>query len=144
MTFTNSCIRYLVLLLFLFTGKPAVNGQNNESIRDILPYAVIDKGEIDLGKIEQGSRSTGEIRIRNEGAKEFLIARVRSSCGLMIPTWPDRATGPGEEVVVSFRYDTSRPGPFERKVVIHTNSYQRTLVVTVKGEVITGKRNKNI
>lgn len=130
----------LFILLLLYPGNRCFGawpgGKGVDEIMMTLPYAVPEKEVIDLGLIKQGSRSSGEIRILNKGVKDFVIARVRSSCGLMIPTWPDGAVGHNEEAVVRFRYDSSRPGPFERKVVIHTNAYQRTLVVTVKGEVV--------
>ena len=113
-----------------YTGK-----QEDENIKSKLPYAVIDNQIIDLGKIKQGSRSEGHIKLKNEGGRDMVIGRVRGSCGLMIPTWPSYAIAPGEEVTIQFRYDSTRLGKFERNVVIHTNAYQRNIIVKVKGEV---------
>lgn len=129
-----------IFIFILMTGLPffsAERPQEDQSFwRYSQPYIVIDEEVKDMGILEQGERGNGEIRLRNEGVREFLIGSVRSACGLMIPAWPSEPVTPGEEVILRFRYDTSRLGPFERKVIIHTNAFQKTVVVTVKGEVV--------
>lgn len=67
----------------------------------------------------------------------MIVARVRSSCGLLITSWPASPLKTGEQATISFRYDTSRPGPFRRNIIVHTNAWQGTLVIPVKGEVRT-------
>ena len=128
-----------ILWLALIFAPFAVPAADNKGIRASYPYAVLIKDTIDMGIIERTDRVTAEIRLRNEGTPELTIARVRSSCGLMIPTWPAEAISTGEEAVIRFRYNANRLGRFERFIVIHTNAWQKTLVVPVSGEVVPQK-----
>jgi hypothetical protein len=130
----------IVHILFLLTSlaavaRPAPEGNPPEA-RARYPYAVPEQAVFDLGQVVQGPVATGTIVIANEGAADLRIARVRSSCGLMIPAWPDGPVAPGDKARVGFRYDTGRLGPFERIVIIHTNAWQRDLRITVRGEVV--------
>ncbi|TVR42487.1 MAG: DUF1573 domain-containing protein [Bacteroidia bacterium] len=134
-----------ILIFILISGLSLFSAEKQREDQSFWrysqPYIVIDQAVKDMGIMEQGARGNGEIRLRNDGAREFLIGSVRSACGLMIPSWPPEPVAPGEEVILRFRYDTSRLGPFERKVVIHTNAYQKTVVITVKGEVIPAAKS---
>ncbi len=121
-----------VILLVAFTAWAL-----DKDIKASYPYAILLSNDtINMGTIEAGSRATGQIRLRNEGTPDLLIAKVRSSCGLMIPTWPTDAIKTGEEATINFRYNTNRIGPFTRNIIIHTNSYQKTLIIPVYGEII--------
>ncbi len=124
----------ILLVFILFTNLTVLADDSN--IRSSFPYAVLHTDTLDMGLIEQGSRATGQIGIFNDGKPDMLIAKVRSSCGLMIPTWPDEPVKTGEEVIINFRYNTNRIGPFKRNIIIHTNAWQKTLIVYVHGEVI--------
>lgn len=117
------------------TSLSVVAGEDDER-KNRFPIAVIEDDEIDMGQITEGTRQTGEIKITNIGEEDLLIGRVRSSCGLMIPNWPEDPVEKDDEVIIRFRYDTTRLGPFERKVIIHTNGWQKNLIITVSGEVI--------
>ncbi len=122
----------LISLLITFTAWAV-----DKDIKASYPYAILLSNDtINMGTIEAGSRAAGEIRLRNEGTPDLLIAKVRSSCGLMIPSWPTDAIKTGEEVTIIFRYNTNRIGPFTRNIIIHTNSYQKTLIIPVYGEII--------
>ncbi len=100
------------------------------------PWAVIDKDTIDLGILKQGITARSHITVRNEGQYDLIIAGVRSSCGLMIPNWPAEPVQTNEEVMVSFRFNASRLGAFERRITIHSNAFQKNKIITVLGEVV--------
>ncbi len=133
-------LKTLVLLLIIicvFTSVSAGEkpGNNNH------PVLQLETKEIDMGQLVSGQRVSGEIRVTNAGAQDLLIGRVRSSCGLMIPTWPDEPISEGEEAVIRIRYNTNRLGPFVRKVIIHSNGHPKTHVVKVTGEVVPSEKN---
>lgn len=111
------------------TGEP-------QEARERYPYAVIDVSLVDFGKVERGSTISGKVGITNEGALDLMIAKARSSCGLLIQTWPDFAIKTGETVFIHYRFDNQRLGLFERLITIHTNAWQKDLIVKVRGEVI--------
>jgi hypothetical protein len=118
------------------SGGEAVKAEGYPGILEHYPYAVLEAAEYNFGRVTAGSVLAGIIVISNEGAADLLVAKVRSSCGLMIPSWPTQPTPRGENIRISFRYDSSRTGPFERLITIHTNAWQKDLVVKVRGEVI--------
>lgn len=120
-----------LVLPFLLHGAV----KTDDEIRTKYPYALLDTDTIDLGKVKAGQQLRPSFSISNTGAHDLLIAKVRSSCGLMIPTWPVEPIKPGKAATIHFRYDSNRLGPFVRHVVIHTNAWQKTLIVTVKGEI---------
>jgi hypothetical protein len=135
-------MKYLCLLisfqalLFALSNIALASDTDEAALKRSYPWAVIEKDTFDLGTIKQGSTARNHITIRNEGRHDLIVAGVRSSCGLMIPNWPADPVGRNEEVVINFRYNASRLGAFERKIILHTNAYQKTIVVTVFGEVI--------
>ena len=136
MNHTATGIILIILLTFIIPGTTLAQEANEEEIKSGYPYASLSEEEIDMGVMKAGSNGDGTITLTNLGEPDLLIARIRSSCGLMIPTWPETAISRGDTVSVRFRYNTSRLGSFERKITIHTNGWQKNLIVTVKGEVI--------
>ncbi len=123
-------------LTVLFFSFVLILMADDSVITENYPYAVLSADTIDMGTVQAGERFTGRITITNEGKPDLLIARVRSSCGLMIPNWPTEPIRQGEDATINFRYNTNRPGPFTRNIIIHTNGYRKTLVVAVYGEII--------
>lgn len=115
--------------------SPMLFAADPPEARQRYPYAVLERDVFEFGKLEAGPAVRGTIIITNEGAVDLLIAKVRGSCGLMIPSWP-ASVSPGGEAQIHFRYDGSRLGPFERHITIHTNAWQKDLVVKVRGEIL--------
>jgi hypothetical protein len=132
--------RFMAACLLLAGAPILLRGETPDNeppeARTLFPYAVLEQTEVDFGIVTEGSPIQGTIRITNEGEVELLVVKVRGSCGLMIGSWPAEPVGQGEQLQISFRYDSSRPGPFERLVTIHTNAWQKDLVVKVRGEVL--------
>ncbi len=130
MTLKNMAI--LLVIVCVFSCVQA--GENSQVVN--YPVLRVESDSVDLGNLVAGERASGEITVYNDGDKDLLIGRVRSSCGLMIPTWPGEAIPPGEEATIRFRYNTSRQGYFVRNIIIHTNGHPKTRVVQVTGHVM--------
>lgn len=109
-------------------------------VRNSYPYALLSADSLDLGRLQAGGHGQGSVTITNGGRYDLVISRVRSSCGLLITTWPSQPLKTGEQGTITFRYDTARPGPFVRNIVIHTNAWQKNLVIPVKGEVLPANK----
>lgn len=133
---------YSRLLFFLvgFCFLTQLRAAEPPEARNNFPYAVLSADSIHLGRLLPGSQGQGSLSITNGGRHDLIISRVRSSCGLLITTWPTEPLKPGERGSITFRYDTARPGPFERNIVVHTNAWQKNLLVPVTGEVISAER----
>jgi hypothetical protein len=131
--------RLTFLVIFCIASIPYgfSNDVNDvDEARERYPYAVLSQNDITFDRMMQGSVLSGSIVIKNEGGSDLVIAQVRSSCGLMIQSWPASPVQPGKEVSIHFRYDSQRIGAFERFVTIHTNAWQKDIVVKIRGEVV--------
>jgi hypothetical protein len=126
------------LFFFLFSKVFASDPPPPEALSNHA-YAILSADSIDMGRLQAGNPGVGSITLTNAGNREMIVARVRSSCGLLITSWPAKPLSPGEQASISFRYDTSTLGAFRRNIVIHTNAWQGTLVVPVKGEVVPAR-----
>jgi hypothetical protein len=128
---------YFFSLLFTIGFVSArSDGITPDEIKKWYPYAVVDMKEIDFGQVESGKPVTAKVSISNEGSYDLLIAKARSSCGLMIQTWPSAPVKPGDSVLLNFRFDSNRLGPFARLITIHTNAWNKDLTIEVKGEIV--------
>ena len=122
--------------MFALSNIVLASDEGNEALKRSYPWAVIEKDTIDMGVLQQGIAARSHFTVRNEGRHDLIIAGVRSSCGLMIPNWPTEPFGTKQEAVINFRYSASRLGLFKRNITIHTNAYQKNIVLTVIGEVV--------
>ncbi len=111
-------------------------GLTPEEAKKRYPFATVDVHSIDFGRLESGKTIAGKVYITNEGSFDLLIANARSSCGLMIQTWPSAPVNPGDTVQLNFRFDSSRIGSFHRVITIHTNGWHKDLTIEVRGEVV--------
>lgn len=127
------------LLISMLAAHALAASDDNESLKTQYPWAVIRSDTIQLGAVTAGTRIRSHLVLRNEGWYDLIIAGVRGSCGLMIPNWPAEPVHTNEEAIINFTFNASRLGPFERKITLHTNAYQKTIVVTVLGEVLPAK-----
>lgn len=135
--------RFLFFLASLIVLPVCVFSTDDEIARQTYPYVVVEPVRFDFGQIPTGQPITGKIELSNEGAYDLVIAKARSSCGLMIQTWPSAPVAPGDKVTISFRFDTNRTGPFDRLITIHTNAWQKNLIIEVRGEVMPDESIRN-
>lgn len=100
---------------------------------DTYPIISLEQKIIDFGTVVQGENLTKQIKVSNNGNRSLKISNVRGSCGLMVTAFPRQDIAPGESGIISFRYDTSRLGEFERNITIHSNSEENSVKIIVKG-----------
>lgn len=128
----------------LFFGL-AVNAQEGGSVvPNIDPNASEMKFEtevIDYGTVKYDANGVREFKIKNVGRSPLTISNVQGQCGCTAttidgkPGWPQEPILPGKTASVKVKYDTKRPGPFEKNVTITTNSKEPSKVVKIKGVV---------
>lgn len=88
----------------------------------------------DLGKV------TTYFKVVNVGNKPLSLLSVRASCGCTTPTYSNKPIAPGDtgQVVVTYN-PAGRPGKFDKKIKVETNSSGVPMVLTIKGVVIGDK-----
>jgi len=91
--------------------------------------------EHDYGVIEQGSDGTYNFEFTNSGTEPLVLSNVRSSCGCTIPQWPKEPINAGESASILVKYNTSRPGPFNKSITVYSNASDQPIILHIKGKV---------
>lgn len=102
------------------------------------PGAVIsiETDTFDFGTIRKDGNGTCIFELTNSGFEPLIISKCDKSCGCTIPKCNHEPILPGETTEVEVTYDTSRVGPFQKSVKVHSNATNTPLLVLkVKGTV---------
>ncbi len=102
-----------------------------------LPKVKFETEEHDFGTIVQGEKIAWVFNYENIGKSDFIISRVKSSCGCTIPKWSKKPLSPGgkEELEIIFDSDRKR-GSIYKSITLFTNSQPSKIKLFIKGEVI--------
>lgn len=91
---------------------------------------------IDYGKIEHNANGLREFKFKNTGKEPLIISNAVGSCGCTTPEWPKEPIKPGQSGIIKVKYDTNRPGQFEKTVTITSNAKTPTKTLKIKGNVL--------
>lgn len=128
----------------LFLGIGLHAGAQELSTPSIDPNAPEMKFEtevIDYGTVKFDGNGVREFKVKNVGKSPLTISNVQGQCGCTAttidgkPGWPQEPILPGKTASIRVKYDTKRPGPFEKNVTITSNAKEPTKVVKIKGVV---------
>ena len=97
---------------------------------------------INYGKIEKGANGTRVFKFKNEGTEPLVLNSVRASCGCTTPKWTRGPIAPGAEGNITVKYDTNRMGNFHKTVTVNSNATNKTVVLTIKGQVMNPAAQK--
>jgi archaellum component FlaG (FlaF/FlaG flagellin family) len=118
----------------LLTANIMSAQQKNASI------AVIDSTVYDFGTInESDGPVTHTFKIKNDGEKALVVTKVATSCGCTTPDWTKEPIAPGQTGEIKVTYDpvNRSGGPFTKTVSVYSNGKTGSLVLTLKGNVIS-------
>src|ERR1043166_3665793 len=137
-------MKKIIALCALFTSL-AFTGKAQESVvPQIDPNAAEIKFEnevLDYGTIDYDANGVREFKFKNVGKSPLTITNVQGECGCTSttidgkPGWPQEPILPGKSGVIKVKYDTKRPGRFEKNVTITSNAKFATKKVRIKGEI---------
>ena len=97
---------------------------------------------INYGKIEKGANGTRVFKFKNEGTEPLVLNSVRASCGCTTPKWTREPIAPGAEGNITVKYDTNHMGNFHKTVTVNSNATNKTVVLTIKGQVMNPAAQK--
>lgn len=97
---------------------------------------------INYGKIEKGANGTRVFKFKNEGTEPLVLNSVRASCGCTTPKWTREPIAPGAVGNITVKYDTNRMGNFHKTVTVNSNATNKTVVLTIKGQVMNPAAQK--
>lgn len=96
---------------------------------------------LDYGTVKFDGNGVREFKVKNVGKSPLTITNVQGQCGCTTATidgkqgWPQEPILPGKTASIKVKYDTKRPGPFEKNVTITSNAKLNSVVVKIKGVV---------
>ena len=96
---------------------------------------------LDYGTVKFDANGVREFKVKNVGKSPLTITNVQGQCGCTAttidgkPGWPQELILPGKSASIRVKYDTKRPGPFEKNVTVTSNSKLSSVVVKIKGVV---------
>ncbi len=91
----------------------------------------------DFGKIEQGKPATYSFEFKNTGSEPVIISDASASCGCTKPSWSKEPIMPGKTGSVSATYNAAAGGPFNKSVTVMSNAETPSVVLYLKGEVVS-------
>lgn len=123
----------LIAITFLFTGVDAQQKKATISF---------DKTTHNFGKFKEEAGSTEyKFEFTNTGGEPLIINKVKASCGCTTPAWSREPVAPGARGYVSAKYNPkNRPGNFSKSITVWSNGEPGTMVLRIKGEVISRPR----
>ncbi|MFW6101486.1 MAG: DUF1573 domain-containing protein [Bacteroidota bacterium] len=106
------------------------------------PKLVFDKATHNFGEIrEDGGNVEHKFTFTNTGDKPLVINEVKASCGCTSPSWSQEPILPGKKGYVSTTFDPrSRPGNFNKSILVRTNASNGTVILKIKGKVLPKDR----
>lgn len=111
------------------------------SIDPNAPVMQFESEVLDYGTVKFDGNGVREFKVKNTGKSPLTITNVQGQCGCTSttidgkPGWPQEPVLPGKSAAIRVKYDTKRPGPFEKNVTITSNAKEPSKVVKIKGVV---------
>ena len=97
----------------------------------------LDSTFLDLGKQKEGKEIEITFRFKNSGSKKLVIQNVTAQCGCTIPEKPEKPFAPGEEGVITAKYNGSGHGETRKEVYVTANTNPTTShTLTFRAELI--------
>lgn len=136
--------------LFLGVGFSAQAQEGGSVVPNIDPNAPEMKFEtevLDYGTVKFDANGVREFKVKNVGKSPLTITNVQGQCGCTSttidgkPGWPQEPILPGKTASIKVKYDTKRPGPFEKNVTITSNAKEPSKLVKIKGVVESAPAN---
>lgn len=132
-------MKKVLLALALFAGL-AFKGNAQEvttpNIDPNAPEIKFDSEVIDYGVLEYDANTLREYKFKNTGKSPLVLSNVQVQCGCTnVDGWPKDPIAPGKSASFKVKYDSKRPGKFDKKITVTSNAKNPTVVLTIKGEV---------
>ena len=100
------------------------------------PEIKFDNETIDYGVLEYDGNTLREYKFKNVGKTPLIISNVQVQCGCTnVDGWPKEPIAPGKTATFKVKYDSKRPGKFDKKITVTSNAKNASVVLTIKGEV---------
>lgn len=114
------------LTAFLLFFSILISAQNSEKAGAEITFL---NSTVDYDTIERYSNGTRTFVFYNTGNEPLVITNVKSSCSCTVPTWTKEPIPPGGRGEISAKYNTKKPGKFNRPITVNTNAGTHTIKI---------------
>ncbi len=90
----------------------------------------------DFGKVPQGKPVTTEFAFTNIGAEPLILTEVKPTCGCTIADYTKTPVKHGEKGTIKITYNAVVEAPFNKTIVVTSNSKTPTKYLVIVGEVV--------
>ncbi|MBQ9077491.1 MAG: DUF1573 domain-containing protein [Muribaculaceae bacterium] len=120
--------RYFLSVTVLLSAVAVMAGPRMEWIKDSHDFGVFR---------EECGIVACEMQFVNTGDSPVVITDARATCGCTTPEYPESPVAPGDTATVTVSYNAlGRPGRFNKKVYLYTNTEKEKYTLTISGVVI--------
>ena len=109
--------------------ETAVNNLSNPSFNWV-------ETTFNFGSIKLGIPVIHEFSFTNDGDGPLIITSVKATCGCTVTDYSRDPVSPGEQGFVRATFNAAKPGPFSKTVTVLSNTGEKAIVLTIKGEVV--------
>lgn len=136
----------ITFFIFSFVSLGLFAKENQNSTNDSIIFGKLTNDSIifgklinDYGTIVLGSDGSCEFRFTNKMKSALVIHNVKASCGCTVADWPKEPIPAGKTGVIKVKYNTNIAGPFHKTITVNSNAKNPTVVLQIKGNVVSGQ-----
>lgn len=105
------------------------------------PEISFTKNEYNFGTVKEGEIVETSFVLTNTGKSDLVITDAKASCGCTVPQWPRNAVKPGENALVTVKFNTTgKPNKQVKTVTLYTNTVKGRETLKLTGQVIPKKK----
>ncbi len=121
---------FAVILGFAFTAS----AQDNQKAE-----FKFNEEKHDFGKIQQGTPVTTVFEFTNIGKEPLILTEVKPTCGCTIADYTKAPVKSGEKGTIKITYNAAAISPFNKTIVVKSNSKTPEKYLNIVGEVVVAK-----
>ena len=111
-----------ILLLLTIMVLSAVSVYSQEDNGPIISF---EENRFSFDTIARNSNGEHNFFFVNAGSEPLLITSAFSSCGCVVPEFPNQPILPGEKSSIKVRYNTNIVGDFTKVIVVKSNDKEK-------------------
>lgn len=129
-------MKKLLLSLLIVFSCNAIYSQTSPASDPNAPEMTFEKLKWEFPAQPYASEFKKEFVFKNTGKSPLVIIQATTSCGCDNCSYPKEPIAPGKTGIITYWYDTKRPGKFTKSFYVVSNAKTSQIVVTVSGEII--------
>ena len=131
-------MKHILLFLFFVVSFSILSQKDTTKTGPILSFLNIT---IDYDTIERYASGYRTFTFYNTGDEPLIIKRVKSGCSCTVAKLKKDTIQPGERGEITAKYNTKKPGKFNRKLTVYSNSSTRPITyIYLRGFVLDTKK----